>query len=156
LTELTRLQQILAEYAERGVFRGFSAHPEEPSFRLLWHRNQFFDLVFDEKTKTLRIPLVMPSVNQEMYAHYKEFVRERFSHEVPEHRRIDRKKARARTSLKGGKVGLTMIAADGDLDYTLRKLIHLVHETYLVFLYDSRYYTYLIETFDLDPDSLAG
>jgi len=152
----TRLEKLLTEYAERGVFRGFSAQPEKSSFRLLWHRNQFFDLIFDAKTKTMRIPVVMPSVDAAMYAHYKEFVKERFSRDVPEHRRIDRKKARARTALKGGKVALTMVSVDGDLEYALRKLIHLVHETYMVFLYDGRYYNYLIETFDLDPDSLAG
>lgn len=152
----TNLERILKEYAQKGVFRGFSAHPSEPSFRLLWHRNQFFDLVFDAKTKTLRVPVVMPSVDAPMYAHYKEFVKERCSEEEPEHRRIDRQKVRVRTAWKGGKVAVSMVAVDGDLEYALRKLIHLVHETYLVFLYDGRYYNYLIDTFDLDPDTLAG
>jgi len=46
-----------------------------------------------------------------------------------------------------------MVAADGDVEYAL---IHLVHETYMVFLYDGRYYSYLIDTFDLDPDTVAG
>ena len=150
----TKLEQILKEYAGRGVFRGFSAH--RAGFRLLWHRNQFFDLLFDAGTKTLRIPVVMPSVDAAMYTHYKEFVKERCSNAEPEHRRIDRKKARVRTACKGGKVALSMVAADGDVEYALRKLIHLVHETYMVFLYDGRYYTYLIDTFDLDPDTLAG
>jgi len=153
----TRLEKILKEYAGRGVFRGFSAHTSEPSFRLLWHRNQFFDLLFDAKTKTLRIPVVMPSVDAAMYAHYKEFVKERCSDAEPEHRRINPKKARVRTACKGGKVGLSVVvAADGDVEYALRKLIHLVHETYMVFLYDGRYYSYLIDTFGLDPDTLAG
>jgi hypothetical protein len=149
-----KLEKILKEYAGRGVFRGFSAH--STGFRLLWHRNQFFDLLFDAKTKTLRIPVVMPAVAAAMYAHYKEFVKERCSDAEPEHRRIDRRKARVRTACKGGKVGLSMVAVDGDVEYALRKLIHLVHETYMVFLYDGRYYSYLIDTFDLDPDTLAG
>ena len=152
----TKLEKILKEYAAKGVFRGFSAHPTDPSFRLLWHRNQFFDLLFDAQTKTLRIPVVMPSVDAAMYAHYKEFVKERCTNNQPEHRRIDPKKARVRTACKRGKVALSVVAADGDVEYALRKLIHLVHETYLVFLYDGRYYSYLIDTFDLDPDTLAG
>ncbi len=33
-----------------------------------------------------------------------------------------------------------------------RKLIHPVHEGYMDFLNDGRYYEYMAETFDLDPD----
>ncbi len=33
-----------------------------------------------------------------------------------------------------------------------RQLIHLVHEIFMTFLLDGRYYEYMVETFDLDPD----
>jgi hypothetical protein len=33
-----------------------------------------------------------------------------------------------------------------------RKLIRLVYEIFLTFLLDGRYYEYLVENFNLDPD----
>ena len=67
-------------------------------------------------------------------------------------RRIDPARARVRCSTTGADAGLTMTVTGGDLDYAVRKLVGLVHEIYLVFLHDGKYYDYLIETFDLDPD----
>ena len=49
---------------------------------------------------------------------------------------------------------LTITAADGNLKYAIRKLIQLVHEIYMVFLYDGRYYGYMLEVFNLDPDRM--
>jgi hypothetical protein len=36
----------------------------------------------------------------------------------------------------------------------VQKLIGLVQEIYMGFLYDGRYYDYMIEVFDLDPDHM--
>ena len=38
------------------------------------------------------------------------------------------------------------------LTYGTRKLIHLVHEIFLEFLAEGKYFEYQIEAFDLDPD----
>lgn len=84
----------------------------------------------------------------------RQFVRDRQAAERPEHRRIDPAKAAVRCSKRAGNIGLTVTALDGDLPYAVRKLIGLVQEIYMVFLYDGRYYDYLVEVFDLDPDHL--
>ena len=39
-----------------------------------------------------------------------------------------------------------------NFDYAARKLIHAVHEIYLTYLNDGRYYNYMVEVFDIDPD----
>ena len=145
---------VLENYANRGTFKGFSRG--KSSFKILWHRDQIFHLILDTRQKTLRFPTVLPKVPAQtsMYREFKEFVESRHSPGLPEHRRIDPKKAIVRPSNRGGNVALTVTVKNGGYEYATRKLIHLVHEVYLVFLYDGRYYDYLIKTFDLDPDHI--
>ena len=63
-------------------------------------------------------------------------------------------KARVRSSNRGGDVSLTLTVEDRDYEYGARKFIHLVHEVYMVFLSDGRYYEYMVDKFDLDPDRI--
>ena len=39
-------------------------------------------------------------------------------------------------------------------EYAVRKLVHLINEIYLTFLTDGKYFDYLVETFNLDPDRM--
>jgi hypothetical protein len=98
--------------------------------------------------------VVLPEVpaRSAMYRELKEFVESRQAANLPAHRRIDRKKARVIPANRGGNVGLTLTLKGADYEYATRKLIHLVHEIYLVFLYDGAYYDYMVEVFNLDPD----
>ncbi len=89
-----------------------------------------------------------------MYREFKEFLESRHDASLPEHRRIDRKKASVRASNRAGNIALTLTVRNSDYEYATRKLIHLVHEVFLVFLYEARNYDYLIKTFDLDPDHM--
>lgn len=157
LAPVEQVARILEGYANRGVFRGFSRGPAragKATYKMLWHRDRFFELVLDPVRNTMRFPVVLPEVpaSSSMYREYKEFVESRFDKSLPEHRRIDPKKAVIKLSNRDGNVALTLTLKGGDYDYATRKLIHLVHETFMVFLYDGRYYDYLVDTFDLDPD----
>jgi hypothetical protein len=150
---------ILENYATRAVFRGFSQGPVSKgraTFKMLWHRDRFFELILDVPRKTLRFPVVLPNVpaGSSMYSEFRQFILSRQSDALPEHRRIDNSKADARCGNKGGDVSITLTVKNGDFEYAVRKLINLVHETYMVFLFDGRYYDYLVETFDLDPDKM--
>jgi hypothetical protein len=151
--------KTLEEYAERGVFRGFSrvgVKNGKEHFKMMWHRDTMFELVVDAEKQTLRMPVVLPSVpdDSDMYTHFKTFVKARQAETLPDHRRIDSARAEIRPFKRGGNVSLTLKVLDGDFEYGTRKLINLVHEVYLDFLYDGLNYDYLVETFDLDPDSL--
>ncbi|MBI3759106.1 MAG: hypothetical protein HY269_05055 [Deltaproteobacteria bacterium] len=150
---------ILETYAERGVFRGFSRTAGtggRVAFHMTWHRDRLFELVLDERAGTLKFPALLPSVpaRSAMYRELREFVEARFAAELPEHRRVDAARARVVWANRAGDVALTWSVLDGDFAYATRKLIHLVHEIYMVFLADGRYYPYLIEVFDLDPDRM--
>lgn len=148
--------QTLESYARRGVFRGFSHETgsNKVIFRFLWHRDRLFELVFTPQKNTLRFTLLLPGVDAEMYRNLQSFIKERFDAERPDHRRIAPDKLQIRPARRKGNVTLTAQVLDGDDEYGTRKLIHLVHEIFLTFLLDGRYYDYLVENFDLDPDRL--
>jgi hypothetical protein len=148
---------ILQNYADRGVFRGFSigtASAGKSSFKILWHRDRFFDLILDVPRKTIRFAVVLPEVpaRSSMYKEFQEYIKSRHSTELPEHRRIDARKAQLSCGNRAGNISVTMAVKNGDFEYAARKLIHAVHEVYLDFLCDGRYYEYMVETFELDPD----
>lgn len=149
----------LESYARRGVFRGFSEmarRKNKVEYRLRWHHNQIFELIFDAAKNTLRFLCLLSNVasGSEMQKELQRFVESRYSDEIVEHRRLDKSKAQARVQNRKGNVALTLTVIDGDDEYATRKLIHLAHEIFLIFLTDGRYYDFLVENFDLDPDRL--
>ena len=151
---------ILETYAHRGVFRGFSRGPERSGrayFKVVWHRDQLFEIVLDLNRSTIGFSSVLPQVpaRSAMYREFREYVASRQSDSVPDHRRIDPAKAMAKCSNRAGNATVALaVGAGGDYEYAVRKLIHLVHEIYLDFLVDGRYYDYLLKTFNLDPDHM--
>ena len=157
VSPIDAVNEILEGYAQRGVFRGFSrgqGSDRKEAFRLLWHRDLLFELIMDLDRRTLRFPLVLPQVDPKsaMYQKFKEFLKSRQSDEMPEHRRIDTRKARVRSLNRSGSVSLTVDVRDGDYEYGVRKLIHLVHEIFMGFLVDGPYYEYMVEHLGLNPD----
>jgi hypothetical protein len=151
--------ETLENYAQRGVFRGFSRGPVSNGkavFRMVWHRDQTFDFCFDFRKKTMRFPVFLPNVpaNSPMHRELKEFIKVCHSDELPEHRRIDTKKAQAQATNRSGNISLALRVMDGDCEYGARKLIHLAHEIFMSFLLDGKYFDYVVETFDLDPDKM--
>lgn len=151
--------RALESYAERGVFRGFSksrARNGKATFRMLWHRDRFFDVILDLRRGTIRIPIVLPAVpaKSPMYREFKKYVIGRQAESLPDHRRIDPRKVTVKYRNTGGEIALTFAPLDGDYEYTARKLIHLIHEIYLDFLQDGPYHEYMVEHLGLDPDAM--
>jgi len=147
----------MADYARRGVFRGFHALPARngvAAFRMVWHRDRVFDLIVDTKRKTLRIPVVLPAVpsRSPLYKDFKAFVESHHAATLPDHRRIERTKARVRCANRRGSVSLTMTVRDDDYPYALQRLIHLVHETFLLFLTSGPYRDYMVEQLGADAE----
>ncbi|MGP0070724.1 MAG: hypothetical protein ACLPWF_02155 [Bryobacteraceae bacterium] len=148
---------ILESYAEKAVFRGFSAHAVrggKATYRMIWHHDRPFELLLDVPKKTLRFPSVLPGVpaRSAMYRELKAFLKARQSDEIPEHRRVNPAKARLSAANQRAAVSLTVTVKDGDFEYASRKMIHIVHEIFLVFLVDGPYFEYMVEHLGLDPD----
>lgn len=158
-TPTEQVGSILKEYGTRGVFKGVSDAMKQrgkPMFRLLWHYGQVFDLLIDEAAGTLTFPVLLPRVpaKSKMYQDLDTFIAKFWSVEVPGHRRVDEKRASYKIgpTRAGSHVTMTMTVHDGDWEYATRKLIHVVHEIFIVFLNDGPYYEYRIEKLGLDPD----
>lgn len=154
---LDQIGTLLESYATRGVFRGFSRGPVSGSkaiYRMLWHRDRFYDLEADLAKATLHIPQLLPKVpaRSEMDREFQAYIESRHSTDLPEHRRIDATKAHLEGGNRRGAATLTMKVNDGDYEYAVRKLVHAVHEVFLDFLSEGKYYEWQIEVFDLDPD----
>ena len=158
MEEAELVGDLLQEYAERGVFRSFCRHGaggRNMEFRLLWHRDQLFQWVWDGAKQTLRITCVLPAVpaKSSMYREFRAWLKARQDETLPDHRRCDRGKVAVKTYNRGGDVALTLHILDGDVAYGVQKLVGLVNEIYLDFLSSGLYFDWLIETFDLDPDN---
>jgi hypothetical protein len=121
---------------------------------MVWHHDRPFELILDVPKRTLRFPHVLPGIpaNSPMYRELKLFLASLQSPQLPAHRRVDPRKAQLRPSNRGGNVSVTLIAQDGDFEYCARKLIHAVHEIFMIFLVDGPYYDYLVEQLGLDQD----
>jgi len=148
---------ILEGYAAKAVFRGFSAHPKRGGravYKMIWDHDRPFELLLDVGRKTLEFPQVLPGVpvRSAMYRDLRAFLKERQSGELPEHRRVNRFKARLSVVNQRGTISITMTVRDGDFDYATRKLVHVVHEIFLIFLVDGPYLEYMVEHLGLDPD----
>jgi len=151
--------EVLAGYAERRVFQGFSRGPisgGKASFQIAWHRGRVFELAFDARAGTLRLPELLTGIpaDSTMYEDLQAFIRSRQSDDLPDHRRLDARKIQIRTYNRGGNVLLVLKVKDADSEYAVRKLVHLINEIYLTFLTDGKYFDYLVETFNLDPDRM--
>jgi hypothetical protein len=152
---------ILEEYAQRGVFRGFShglaaggeAGFKKAGFKIVWHYDREMDLTLDERSKTLTFTALLPALpaRSAMYREFKEFLESRHSPELLEHRRIDPKKAHATCRNSKGSVSVTLTVRAGGFEYGTRKLVNLVDEIFKDFLFD-HHQDYLVERHWLDLD----
>ena len=154
----TRVGDLLEEFAERGIFGGFTRQDgrgANGAFRLRWHRDHLFEWVWNEARQTLRIGCVLPAVpaDSPMYREFKAWLASRQDEALPAHRRCDRHKIALKTYNRSGDVALTLHVLDGDVDYAVTKLVSLVNEIYLDFLSSGLYFDWLVQTFALDPDN---
>ena len=156
LSSVERVAEILEGYANRGVFRGFSRGPVrngKAAFKILWHLDRLLGVVLDAHRHTIRFPTLLPDADSSMCRELGEFLKSRHSRNLPEHRRIDPRKASIRCSNRGGGIAVSLTVKGGDYAYGTRKLIHVVNEIFMVFLSDGRYHEYLVRTFNLEPDT---
>jgi hypothetical protein len=147
---------FLRALSDRGVFEGFSegeSTPEELRFTLVWHNSRRFALLFDLANRTAIMPVVLPNVPARSLVDkdFRRFVRRCCSDEKLPHRRIDPAKVEVKCVNRRGALGVRFALLDDDVEYGLQRLIHLVHETYVLFLLEGVYLDYVIEQFGPPP-----
>lgn len=153
------LSDLLRGYLDRGVFRSLSApepRRDRLAFTIVWHHGRTFRLVVRTRQRTVAFPELLPRVpaRSSMMKELRTFLRQFESPEMPPHRRIDPAKGQLRITRNPRGVSVSVAVRAGEWDYCTRKLVHLAHEIYLVFLPDGPYQDYRIEKLGLDPDSV--
>lgn len=149
------IRKILREYADRGVFGGFSeneARGGKTTFEFNWLHNRRFEVVFDERADTVQFKNALPHIQAKspVYKSVKEFIASRSDTKLPAHRRIDTKRAEAKCVSRGGSVSLVMRVKNNQYTYGVRKLVNLLHETFIMI--DQEHTEYLYEHFDLPEE----
>ena len=74
--------------------------------------------------------------------------------QVPDHRRIDPKKARLKVAARAGSVSVALTIRNAEWEYGTRRLVHLAQEVFMVFLHDGPYSDYRVAQLGLDPESV--
>lgn len=146
------VERELRRYADRGVFRSFSAdagRAGKRNFSFEYQPNRRIDLVFDPNSGALSFPRLLPNMpaGSTIYKDLKAFLASRHGSEIPEHRRIDPERATANCRNRQGFVTITVTPTNGAIDYACRSAVKLVSEIFLGFL-NGPYAEYMFANFD--------
>jgi hypothetical protein len=148
---LNVVRDNLQIYADRGVFRGFS-EVKDGHFRFVWLMRRQMELNVDTSKQMLRFRQLLPGVpaSSKMYAELKSFIRQRHDRELPDHRRIDRKRAEVSCTNRGGFVSVSLKVKNNQYAYGVNRVVNLVHELF-IHLRDA-YPEYMAENFDVPQE----
>ena len=153
------IEAILRGYVERGVFRSLGPgipRGTQTAFTIVWHHGRTFRLIVDRAARTVSFPAVLPAIpaRSAMLGELRRFTRQFTSADLPPHRRVDSAKGRLRLAARPSGVTLSLTVVRGEWEYSTRRLVHIAHEIYMVFLPDGPYQDYRVEKLGLDPDAV--
>ena len=144
---LSVVREALQAYADRGVFRGLN-EVRNGQFTFAWFGPGSMNLSVDATSNVIRFKQLLPGIpaRSGTYAALKSFINARHDRELPEHRRIDRKRAEVYCSTRNGFVSVHLKVQKGEYAYGVNRIVNLVHELFL-HLRDA-HPEYLAENFD--------
>jgi hypothetical protein len=147
---LTIVNHALRAYADRGVFRGFSelrVSAKAATYKFYWLTPSEMHLSVDLARCCLRFDRLLPGLpaGSSLYADLKRFLRQRRGDDLPEHRRIDPRRALVRATNRRGVVSIALEVHNGEFAYGVNRAVNLVHELF-VYLRDA-WPEYLMEHF---------
>src|SRR5687767_4809264 len=122
---------VLQGYADRGVFRGFSAMPSARGceYRFSWLTRRPMVVGFKAASNVLRFSRLFPDVQS--YAglpgDLRALVAGRSARDVPAHKRLDRRRATMTASIKDGHWSLAAAVRGSNHEYATRMALNLVN-----------------------------
>ena len=133
---LTCVRQRLQQYADRGVFRGFSELRPlggRYRFRFSWLGTAPFALDYLPESGIFTFRALLPHVpaRSALFEELQTFVVGRGSPRLPAHRRVDRRRARVRCLPVRGTVSVELVATRNHHEYGVNRVVNLVHEIFL-------------------------
>jgi hypothetical protein len=152
-----QVRATLESYAARGVFKSFSQVSRQGSraeFRFLWFRDVVFTVRFDARRRTLTFSDLLPNAprGSDIDRELRQFIRGKSSKAIPGHRRIDPQRLDVTCVNRAGRVSVFFRIRTKNLDYAVRKSVHLIHDVLMDFLNDGRFTSHLVTHFNLDPE----
>ena len=156
--DIEKVRALLEHYATRGVFRSFSEVPavtgRSTEFQFLWFRDVKFRVTYHRTTHTLTFVDALPAIpaRSEMDRHLRAFIQSRSRKSVPEHRRVDMRRIGVSVLNRKGAISIAFTLKPRQIEYGIKKAVHLVHEVLMDFLNESQYVEYNIEHFNLNPE----
>lgn len=142
----------LKAYADRGVFRGFSATPAargRVEYEFLWLTRRPIRAVFNSRASTLAFPALLPSLPADAAQEVKAIVSRR-GRGLPVHKRIDARKARVAGAMRGGAFSLTVTVKGDNHAYAASHVLNLINELFLAL--QASHPAYLIEKFGFSSE----
>jgi len=148
---LSVVRENLQAYADRGVFRGFS-EIRNGRFQFVWVVDHPMELSVDTAKHELRFKRLLPNVpaKSALYTELKSFIERRHDEGLPEHRRIDRKRAEVSCANRGGYVSVSLRVKKNQYAYGVNRIVNLAHELFLHLR--ERRPEYLMENFDVPQE----
>ena len=145
------VREGLQAYADRGVFRGFS-EVKAGRFTFVWFFHHPMELNVDMVKHELRFKQLLPGIpaRSELYVELKNFLAERHDRQLPEHRRVDRRRAEVVCSNRAGTVSLSLKVKGNQYAYGVNRIVNLVHELFVHLR--SAHPEYLVEKFDVPQE----
>lgn len=136
LDELDEVRAVLQDYADRGVFRGYTEQAARRGrilFRFTWLARHPYDLHYEPASGTFVFLNALPNVGSRSPLSYalKKFVGGRSAEDLPDHRRIDPARASVSASVRQGDLRLQVVAESGQHGYAANRVVNLLHEVYL-------------------------
>jgi len=130
------VRTAIRDYADRGVFRGLDdvkTRNGRQAFRFLWLGDRPLEFSVDIEKSVLIFNQILPNVPSKspLYTELKRFIKGRCEAELPDHRRIDPKRAEAFCINRNGKVSIGLKVKKKQYDYALNRLVNLIHELFV-------------------------
>lgn len=151
---------LVRGYVERGFFRSAGQAQRRghtTTYNVVWHHRRTFQLVIDTRSKTVAFRDLLPGVpaRSPMARELRAFLHQFETTDVPAHRRIDPAKGELRVAVRSSRVSLALaVKRPAHYEYCTRRLIHLAHEIFMVFLPDGPYDEYRVTQLGTDPEAV--
>lgn len=143
----------LQAYADRGVFRGLRATPASRgrvAYEFLWLTRTPTRAVFDQARGVLAFPLLFPGIDKAAAADLAVLVKSRTRRDLPDHKRLDARKARLTSTIRKGDFSLAMEIRGRNHDYAVKKALNLINEMFVEL--HERHPAYLVERFGMSTE----
>lgn len=147
------VRTALRSYADRGVFRNFEEAGTKGSktvFVFRWLERRPLIFIYDDAAKTVQFKNCFPNADDDLAAHVRAYLAGRADAKLPEHRRIDPRKAEARLVRRAGQGSLVLRAKRGHVDYAVERLLKLLNEVFVQL--HANFFEYMIREFDVSQD----